>query len=318
MQTIRYSLTNYSEIAQKIANQVGASGDGTSFSMPGEYGIGSIRHYSFEPFSIMITDFTFNQPIKVERIKSELEDFIDFGFVIKGISRAFDTEYQNNFNRMGFGAYISSPGTESRSIFDANTHHEQLFVLVNKSWLTGFLNLKMPQLLEKTDQEMLIYTPLQQQLIPVIYQMYNSGLNNVMLKNYIYSKCIELLTLFFFYFDESKYPSGFPEYHPQDLQLIVEIGAFLQNNVANNISIIELSNTFSINRDKMQKLFKAVHGSTIGEFHRDHRMAFAYNRIKEGHRVSEVGLQLGYSNLSHFARAFKKVHGVNPSELKSI
>lgn len=38
----------------------------------------------------------------------------------------------------------------------------------------------------------------------------------------------------------------------------------------------------------------------------------------KGKTVTEVALDLGYSNISHFAAAFRKQFGINPGQMKRL
>lgn len=45
-------------------------------------------------------------------------------------------------------------------------------------------------------------------------------------------------------------------------------------------------------------------------------LSVACELLEEGHSLTYVSSQLGYANLSHFSRAFKRVSGLTPKMYK--
>ena len=66
---------------------------------------------------------------------------------------------------------------------------------------------------------------------------------------------------------------------------------------------------------KLQKLFKDVFGNTIYQYALKVKIEEAKRMIEtKQFAISEVGYNIGYTNLSHFTAAFKKQVGVNPKQ----
>lgn len=79
-------------------------------------------------------------------------------------------------------------------------------------------------------------------------------------------------------------------------------------------SIEQLSAQFNIGTTHLKKTFKEIYGIPIYEYYQKCRMAYAKRLIKSNeYSMKEVGIRVGYTNLSHFAGAFKKEFGVLPS-----
>lgn len=71
-----------------------------------------------------------------------------------------------------------------------------------------------------------------------------------------------------------------------------------------------------MNEPKLRQLFRQVFGASIYQYYQAARMEAAKQRLAH-HSVSEVGHQLGFSNLSHFTRLFAKHHGRNPKQYQA-
>ena len=80
-------------------------------------------------------------------------------------------------------------------------------------------------------------------------------------------------------------------------------------------TINQLSRLCAMSPTKFKNDFKALYGLPVYEYYQQHRMAYARSLIQEGeYAIKEVGIMVGYSNLGHFAAAFKKEFSMLPSE----
>lgn len=86
------------------------------------------------------------------------------------------------------------------------------------------------------------------------------------------------------------------------------------------IKIAALSAEVGMGQSKMVKLFKQVFNRTIYQFAQKAKILKAKDLLNsKKYSVSEVGYMVGYSNMTHFAKAFKKYYKVNPGEyLKNV
>ncbi len=90
----------------------------------------------------------------------------------------------------------------------------------------------------------------------------------------------------------------------------------LQQNTDQPHTIKELSRKVAMNECYLKKGFKALTGKTIHEYQQELRITRAKTLLKEqGRSVTDVAHELGYSSISHFSTAFKKVTGMKPCEL---
>jgi len=81
-------------------------------------------------------------------------------------------------------------------------------------------------------------------------------------------------------------------------------------------TISRLARRVGTNECYLKAGFRERFGTTIAAFVRDRRMREARRMIEErGCSVQVAAVEVGFSNPSRFAAAFRKVHGVNPSSL---
>lgn len=101
-----------------------------------------------------------------------------------------------------------------------------------------------------------------------------------------------------------------------DQQKIMKAKDLLMQHIGEPITIKELSRKVAMNECYLKRGFKEMFGTTIFDFYQNQRMEHAkYLLYEKGLSVTEVSIMLGYSSISHFSTAFKKLTGLKPCEL---
>ena len=75
-----------------------------------------------------------------------------------------------------------------------------------------------------------------------------------------------------------------------------------------------LSKRVCLNEFKLKKGFKELFGVPVYTYVLDKRLELARDLLEKKLYVSDVANLVGYGNMSHFAAAFRKKYGVNPSD----
>jgi AraC-like DNA-binding protein len=77
----------------------------------------------------------------------------------------------------------------------------------------------------------------------------------------------------------------------------------------------DLVKEVGMSKSKLKRLFKQIFGESIFNYYQNFRMREAARLLKE-HKltVSEVGYEMGFSNLSHFTRVFEQHIGMKPKK----
>ncbi|KMQ62996.1 transcriptional regulator [Chryseobacterium angstadtii] len=77
----------------------------------------------------------------------------------------------------------------------------------------------------------------------------------------------------------------------------------------------ELATDTGMSSTKLKRLFKQIFGDSIFSYYQKFRMKEAALLLQEKkYSVSEVGYQLGFTNLSHFSKIFREHTGMNPKQ----
>jgi AraC-like DNA-binding protein len=103
----------------------------------------------------------------------------------------------------------------------------------------------------------------------------------------------------------------------KDLDALKTIVQILSDNQLNKFPSIEtLSKTAMMSSTKLKTRFKQIYGMKLYEFYNRNRLEQAREMLRTGDfSVKQVGINIGFSNLSNFAKAFKKEFGVLPKEV---
>lgn len=90
----------------------------------------------------------------------------------------------------------------------------------------------------------------------------------------------------------------------------------VNENCGKPFAIKDLARKVAMNECYLKKGFKAITGKTINEYQQELRMERAKELLRaHSVTVSEVAAELGFSSISHFSTAFKRITGIRPCEL---
>ena len=100
-----------------------------------------------------------------------------------------------------------------------------------------------------------------------------------------------------------------------DAEKLLEVRNIILADIGQPPFIPNLATTVGLSETKLKLLFKQTFGDTIYNYYQKVRMEEAAFLLKQsGYSVSDVGYQLGFSNLSHFSRLFQRYYGMTPKK----
>lgn len=91
----------------------------------------------------------------------------------------------------------------------------------------------------------------------------------------------------------------------------------LEQRLGSSVTIKDLSKEVGINEYKLKVGFKEFYGDTIHGYQKRCRVIKAYELLKyEDYSVTQAAAQVGYTNISYFAKCFKEYYGENPKHFR--
>lgn len=135
-------------------------------------------------------------------------------------------------------------------------------------------------------------------------------------KGYFKIKVLELL-LFLSAFDINKGKKEDSVYSDTQVSLAKEVSEYLTENMDRRITLEQVAKHFHVSGSFMKNVFKGVYGVSLYAYIRTLKMeSSAYMLEYTDKSVLEIAGEHGYDNSSKFARAFKDIKGMTPSEYR--
>ena len=92
---------------------------------------------------------------------------------------------------------------------------------------------------------------------------------------------------------------------------------YIEEHLDEKIDYKILAGMLLTNEYTMQRLFSLLTNMTLTEYIRNRRLSQAsYDLSEKNEKMIDVAVKYQYENATSFSRAFKKFHGIKPSELK--
>jgi AraC-like DNA-binding protein len=327
--TIQYNCDNYVELVHLIAGRMQTPVRENAVAIPARYGQGFVWAKNLPGgISVMVSDVASETNIVMERLLGRNPFYVlQFNEVIEGqVETAFLQEksqaasyIRNSFvvlvNGESEASYIIPPGARVRSvllIFERKHLLQYLHPDVVDLFLSYYFTLMVQTgAVEPIDAD--YRTLLDTLLHPVI--------EHPLPVNYVDIRCMLLLERFILQVmskaeDRQQFAS---KLSGDEVSRLMRVEARLVKDYTKPPPTIEsLSKAAAMSATKLKRDFKLLYGLPIYEYYQRHRMKKARVLLTEmSYSIKEVGVMVGYTNLSHFAVSFKKEFGVLPSELSA-
>ena len=97
---------------------------------------------------------------------------------------------------------------------------------------------------------------------------------------------------------------------------LVEILTFIQRNYK-SVTLDDLADQFHLSRPYISKYIKDKSGETFQDVLRIERLKRAKTLLKDtGKSIEKIAEEIGYDNVEHFNRLFKKTYGMTPVQYR--
>jgi len=102
------------------------------------------------------------------------------------------------------------------------------------------------------------------------------------------------------------------------LQRMMDAIDRIERGMEERFDIEEIAKAACVSPFHFQRMFLMLTGMTVGEYVRKRRLTLAAQELATSSvKVIDVALKFGYESPEAFAKAFRKVHGVSPSEARA-
>ncbi|WP_330577850.1 helix-turn-helix transcriptional regulator [Alkaliphilus pronyensis] len=92
---------------------------------------------------------------------------------------------------------------------------------------------------------------------------------------------------------------------------------YLEEHLEDKLDIDQVAKISLTSKFHYQRLFHMITGITVAEYVRKRRLTLAAQMLATSNaKVIDVALKYGYQSPEAFTKAFYRIHGINPSEVR--
>ncbi|MBD0400855.1 AraC family transcriptional regulator [Flammeovirga sp. EKP202] len=159
------------------------------------------------------------------------------------------------------------------------------------------------------------YSPMLLNIEVLINEMYNVLHDKVVRRGLFLSKAIEIITRLREHGTANKLSNIAYDIHPDDLDVMLQLKDEIIADFTKIPNVSQLSAEKGMSKSKLQRGFKSVFKMPILHFFNHQRVLEGQRRIRTTHHdFTQIAIELGYTDLSHFSRVYKQFLGKRPSE----
>ncbi|NIJ53812.1 helix-turn-helix transcriptional regulator [Dyadobacter arcticus] len=313
-------LTSFSE-------QFGVPVTGDRLDIPEEMGSGSIRKVDInEHFKLLIHHYTFKEEFVLRRkAPEEITDLITIIFYSSTLPNNQLSNREKSFTCTKINSSsieVSSNDLNSEIRFPADREIHFTVVGIKAALLAELLSLDEPSQLIRTvtngSSTFLYHVAMSQDFEKTLRVIADNDKMSALKKMFYKVKVQELFYMLFDKLLKRDYKTEC-SLNNLDVSRLMVVRDFLLANLSEPPHLRDMAKLAHMSETKLKMLFRQVFGDSIYNYYQTARMNEAATMLKHSRvPVSEVGYQLGFSNLSHFSRLFAKHHGQTPKKFQSV
>ena len=305
-------------VLKPFADILGTTVENGRLDIPKQYGKGYASvHIINEHLAMMINNFELNREITFPSRSNDFPSKLIL-FRFQNIIHATDKTVPKRQINATPSVQIITLGMNTNIMIPGNIRKLEIYIAIDAQYLNSLVqnrqqNRILQAILENTQPllfEQIVYPSLQAVVNEIISESVDDSFQlffyKVKAEELICRLLIELVKR-----DETNVYS----LNMNDIQAIYKVKEWMLEHLDKHATIEELAELANMSQSKLKRLFKQIFGNSIFSYFQNYRMQEATRMLKEEKlSVSEVGYQLGFSNLSHFSRIFEEHIGLKPKK----
>ncbi|WP_316736729.1 AraC family transcriptional regulator [Pedobacter aquatilis] len=306
-----------------FAKQINAPVRDNFLEIPKALGVGYVRKVGFgNDFKLTIHRYTLNEDLIIKRNPSPETGSVRTFFFYNN-RESLEVRYENEENaklspQHDASILLSTNDLQTEIRFPAKSDIQYMVVAIAAERLRAILSIESPNSTIKTitaeNASFLFFESLDIEMQQLFKNIVVVDMNGSMSNFYVQIKVQELMYLLFTKLLQRE-NSTFKSLNSSDAGKLLIIRNEILSNLSTPPVLRELAAIASMSETKLKQLYKQTFGDTIYDYYQKARMEKAAFLLKQArHSVSEVGYEIGFSNLSHFSRLFEKHYGTTPKK----
>jgi len=317
--------TDFHSWLKDFARELGTSLDRDTLNIPPQFGEGYMRAIRLpNGLSVCIIDCSTETDLEIYRKAQDEYYYIlafDDVYIRRNYSHKIGEEKAVHFPPLYSGAFLNSTMLGNTTIAAKGCKIFAIKIIFDSKWMAKYLGIEKDDkvirryLALKTKK--LVMEPLDGEYKLLMKELTDADINNPVYYTIAENRVMMMIERFFTRLFERA--GKLPAYRIEraDIYKMMEVEADLIRDFSRPAPTIDgLAEKFGMGISKLKRQFRLVYGYPIYEYFQKYRMDMAKKLLLSGDfSIKEIGYQLGYQNLSNFARAFKKAYRYLPSEV---
>lgn len=305
-------------VLQKLARLLGTVIKNNSLVIPEKFGRGYCTGFVFnEQIRMMIMNYELHEDIIVENadVNTPAETIL---FKFRSVFPETRSLPNDDVLKVIPSVLIATKSLNTDVAIPIHTNTATINIEVDASYLNGLFDssAKSPvlqSLLQNRQPllfEQLIYPSLQK----IADEILSESVNETFKLFFLRVKTEELICRLLMELDQRDEKRIY-DLNPKDIHTIYKVREDILEHPETPPVITNLALYAGMSPTKLKRIFKQIFGNSIFNYYQQFRMKEAAILLKNGNlSVSDVGYQLGFTNLSHFSRVFKEHMGMKPKQ----
>ncbi len=308
-------------VLEKFAESMGTKLKGRRLEIPKKFGSGYCAGFVFNnSMRMLILNLELHEDIVLENPDIDVPGKIIL-FKFQNIFPSVAKMPTRQFVKSSPSVLIATSNINIVSVITVDTNTASVNIEVESDYLNGLLDSSkvspvLKSLLQNSQPllfEQIIYPSLQR----IVDEIITESINETFEVFFMRVKAEELICRLLMEL-EKRNEKHFYSLNSNDVQTIYKVKDRILTHLGIPPVISDLASSFNMSPSKLKRLFKQIFGNSIFSYYQEFRMKEAARLLKEEKRsVSDVGYELGFTNLSHFSRVFKEHHGIKPKQYSS-
>ena len=305
-------------VLKRLAHLLGTEVKNSRLEIPAKFGKGYCTGFVFnEHIRMLISNYELNEDIALKNPDIDASRRILF-FKFQNIFPKTETlQAEKQFGTMP-SVLIATSRINTDDVISVHTNTATINIEVDANYLNGLFDSSekspvLQSLLENTQPllfEQLIYPSLQK----IVNEILTEPVDETFELFFRRIKAEELICRLLMEL-EKRDEKQLYALNAHDIQAIYQVKLQILEHLETPPVINELAVGANMSPTKLKRLFKQIFGNSIFSYYQEFRMKEAARLLKEEQlSVSDVGYQLGFTNLSHFSRVFNEHIGMKPKQ----
>ena len=325
MLKIEYNHIDYAELLKDFATFFKCKCNGNTLTLPQHIGDGYMKLVELpNGLQGIISNYTVHQDILFQRNKIN-KDYFTLRFdevLIPDTNDEEKSDAPSEANPIRSAVFLGSAKFDWLFLSTKGTKVKGVNIFFSKEWLEHFLAVEnVGDMIKKylsLKMSAFNYEPMDMEykriLAEIVYSDEEQPYCSMVIQNRIMLMLERFFTRIYYKMSDMHFDVKLTN---EDINSVKQVAKnLLQDFSVEPMGINKLAKMAAMSPSKLKISFKEIYGIPIYQYFQKHRMNKAKAMLlSQKYSVKEVGIDLGYNNLSNFAKAFKKSFDQLPSDL---